>query len=75
MYGYISMIFRNSNRKVYISQWLSLTYYFKTDLTEILFFIKTDEQYMEWQRVTKSESKWYNEWQRVTQRVVTSDSK
>ena len=47
MYGYISMIFRNSNRKVYISQWLSLTYYFKTDLTEILFFIKTDEQYME----------------------------
>ena len=44
---------------------------------------KTDEWYIEWQRVTTNDNKWYNEWQRVIrndsewyrkwQRVSTSD--
>ena len=49
---------------------------------------KTDECYIEWQRVvqrmtkndnewqqmTTSDSEWYNEWQRVIQRVITNDN-
>ena len=27
---------------------------------------KTDEWYIEWQRVTTNDNEWYNEWQRVT---------
>ena len=36
---------------------------------------KTDEWYIEWQRVIMSDnedSKWYNEWQRVVQQVTKS---
>ena len=46
---------------------------------------KTDEWYIEWQRMTKSDNEWYNEWQRMTtsdnewynewQRVTSNDSK
>ena len=39
---------------------------------------KTDEWYIEWQRVatsgTKSDNKWYKEWQQVVQRVTTNDN-
>ena len=39
---------------------------------------KTDEWYIEWQRVvqrlTTNNNEWYNEWQRVVQRVTTNDS-
>ena len=35
---------------------------------------KTDERYIEWQRVATNDNEWYNEWQRVVQPVATSDN-
>ena len=40
MYGYFSMILRNSHRKVLILQWLFSTHYFEIGLTEISGFNK-----------------------------------
>ena len=40
-------------------------------LIESIFYKKTDEWYIEWQRVTTSDNEWYNEWQRI----ATSDNK
>ena len=36
----------------------------------MIVYKKTDEWYIEWQRVTTSDNEWYNEWQRMT----TSDN-
>ena len=38
-----------------------------------LSFKKTDERYIEWQRVTTNDNELYTEWQRVRQRVTTND--
>ena len=38
----------------------------------MIVYKKTDEWYIEWQRMRTSDNEWYNEWQRVIQRVTTS---
>ena len=43
--------------------------------TDVIVYKKTDEWYIEWQRVTTNDIEWYNKWQRVVQRVTTNDSK
>ena len=44
----------------------------------MIVYKKTDEWYIEWQRVatrgTTIDNKWYNEWQRVVQQVIKSDN-
>ena len=32
---------------------------------------KTEEWYIEWQRVTTNDNEWYNEWQRMTKSVTS----
>ena len=48
----------------------------KKKLALTIVYKKTDEWYIEWQRVTTSyttsENEWYNEWQRVVQPVATN---
>ena len=40
----------------------------------MIVYKKTDEWYIEWQRMTTSDNEWYNEWQRVTTSKTTSDN-
>ena len=40
----------------------------------MIVYKKTDERYIEWQRVATNDNEWYNEWQRVVQPVATSDN-
>ena len=62
---------------------------FKTkERVSLIVYKKTDEWYIEWQRMTNSDNEWYNEWQwmttsdnewynewqRVVQRVITNDN-
>ena len=44
-------------------------FYIPKDIISIV-YKKADECYIEWQRVTTTDNKWYNKWQRIT----TSDS-
>ena len=39
-----------------------------------IFYKKTDEWYIESQRVTTNDNEWYKEWQRMTTSVTTSDN-
>ena len=39
-----------------------------------IFYKKTDEWYIESQRVTTNDNEWYREWQRMTTSVTTSDN-
>ena len=77
------LIFIEKKMLIEIGIWLSL-YIYKENLRSFMVYgdryKKTDERFIEWQRVTASgttnDSEWYNEWQRVTanenewQRVV-----
>ena len=40
----------------------------------MIVYKKTDEWYIEWQRVTTSDNEWYNKWQRMTTSGTTSDN-
>ena len=40
----------------------------------MIVYKKTDEWYIEWQRVTTNDNEWYSEWQRVTTSSTTSDN-
>ena len=39
-----------------------------------IFYKKTDEWYIESQRVTTNDNEWYKEWQRMTTSGTTSDN-
>ena len=41
----------------------------------MIVYKKTDEWYIEWQRVTTNNNEWYNEWERMTASDTASDNK
>ena len=43
-------------------------------ILNLIVYKKTDEWYIEWQRITASDNVWYNEWQRMTTSGTISDN-